>query len=237
MSPAATQTHEAAVEAYLAEVRAFLLTPNHASGDWPVIPNDEFEAGLNLVRQLTDLKWAQDCDGDSPINIHMVDRRRFRLVTPMVVSASPRGEETLDAEEARLMSDLRSVVCVASACGSELGHLERQLDQVRRTRATRAAAFEVFMVRYKTPADYPHQLDRPVSLHGNRADAEAFDCGEFQRESIGPYLATPDLYADPANQYGEFRAKLAAQYDRVLPFRATFGSVKLTRSVTVKSNG
>lgn len=221
----ALKEHHKNVEAFIGRLRAFLSTPNHSDTDWPVIAGEELGASAELVREIFELKWARDCDGDLPIRFSMLDRRRHRLVWDCPVSVDPRHAESLDEGERRLLSNLRTLTGAVGSYAHELKIVEQELDAIQRTRATRAAAIGVVQVDYVTPEGYAPKLDRPISLHRTLAEAEAFNPAGYARKRMVPVWAVPDLHADSTDHYADFRAKVAAACGKVVPRRETHNAL------------
>lgn len=219
----ARNAYQEKVSAFVKRLRAFLKEPNHheTGNDWPSIPHEELGAARELADDLFDLKWGEDCDGSSPIRLTLFDRQRFRLAWDHPLAVEPRRDESLGDAERRLLSNLRTITGAMSSYSHELRIVEEHLERIRRTRAVRAAAFQVYLVSYVRPDNYEPALDRPVSLHMSDVAFSKFESRGFTRRQVQALWAVPDLYADPANDFADFRAKVAAACEKVVPRRAT----------------
>lgn len=214
LAAAAQPEHAEHVEAYLAKMRAFLMQPNHANGEWPDISNDELQAGADLAREMFDLKWSNDCDGDSPVRFKLFNRRHFRLLWDIPLANEPREEEADEAAEKRLHSNLRTIAGAIASFGHELNVTHEHLDRINRQRRCNAASFKLLMVDYEKTADIGG--DRLCSLHMSQADADAFKPEGLVVKKVHTVRATPDLYADQTDNFAEYRKSISAKCGQVL---------------------
>lgn len=226
----ARKEYQEKVSTFIKRVRAFLKKPNHheTGSDWPTISSEELSEARQLASDLCALKWAEDCDGDSPIRMTMHDRQRHRLVWDFPLCAEPRQDESMAQTERRLLSNLRTISGAMSSYSNELRLVEDQLERIRRTRLARAAAFQVYLVTYAKPEGYTPQFDRPASLHLSDVAFSKFTAEGFTRKQVQALWAVPDTYADPADNFAEFRRKVAEACEKVVPLRAGLGFASLT---------
>jgi hypothetical protein len=146
--------HEAAVDACLAKLKAFLMTPDHGDGDWPNIPREVLTTADDLVGEMLDLKWGRDVDGDAPVKVRMWHRGQLRLVCDWAfIDTGPRGEESEAAQEARCLRNLSTVSAVSAACADELRRLHVEMADAHNRKLRHQAAFEVVVVTYAPTAE------------------------------------------------------------------------------------
>jgi hypothetical protein len=220
--------HEAAVDAYLAKLKAFLMTPDHGDGSWPDIQPDELSTGRDLMVELLDLKWGEDCDGDAPVILRMWNRRTHRMVCDWAFTSNgPRDEEPLAATEARLIANLSTVQgALASASEALRLNYTEQADLYNR-KQRQQAAFTVVQVTYVPNAEWDsaHKGETPVSLHADSEAANTF-IQSLQTARRGTPLtvrrqvalyAVPPYGENPADGFSEYRKRVEAAFGKVLP--------------------
>lgn len=212
--------HETAVDAYLAKLKAVLMAPDHGDSSWPAISMEQLHEMDGLVEDMLSLKWGEDCDGDKPVRFSMFYRRTHRLVWDSPLRLGRDGETT-EAESRRLLGNLRSITGAISSYNQELQHIERRLDELSRLEACIAATFPVWQVRYSKPAAWltsEHKHDQPASLHLSEEAAMAFvPPAGFEKGKTICRWAVPDTYASPTDNFAEYRAKVAAASESVVP--------------------
>ena len=69
-------------EFVMAELDKFLSSPKPtvSSSGWPNIKSCDFIALYELFYAIVDAKWGTDCDGDSPVQVRVVDRNTHKLM-------------------------------------------------------------------------------------------------------------------------------------------------------------
>lgn len=212
--------HEGRVDAYLAKLKAVLMAPDHGDGSWPDIQPEQLREVDGLVAKLLELKWGRDCDGDQPVRFAMHYRRSHRLVWDLPVRLDNGADETIAAARQRLMGNLRTVSGGLRSYSEELHRIEQHLDELARREACLAAATPVWLVLYKKNEDWlagEHKHDQPASLHLSEDAAAAFAPEGFERGVVKRRWAVPSTYANPTNNFAEYRAQLAAQCEAVAP--------------------
>lgn len=212
--------HEAAVDAYLAKLKAVLMTPDHGDGSWPDIPTERLHEMDGLVEEMLSLKWGEDCDGDKPVRFSMFYRRTHRLVWDSPLRLDRDGE-TAEAESRRLLGNLSSITGAIGSYNDELQHIEQRLDELARREACIAATFPVWQVRYSKPENWlasENKHDQPASLHLSEEAAAAFvPPAGFEKGKTVRRWAVPDTYASPTDNFAEYRAKVAGASEAVVP--------------------
>ncbi len=226
--------HEKQVNAYLARLKDFLMVPNHSDDSWPTISDKEFGAGAELVSDLIDLKWARDCDQDSPVRFTMFQRRTHRLVWDAPIRNTSSSREVPAAQlELSLHHNLR-MTCAAAACyAEEAGRIQRQLEELARDKVCAAAAVPVFLVLYKPDLDWnaKYQFDRPVSMHATKEEADAFAAPEgLERLKVLPQWAVPSTYAEQERNFAAFRAEVRGASGKVVPRHGALSKLRLVSS-------
>ncbi|RQR65441.1 hypothetical protein DIE18_03030 [Burkholderia sp. Bp9125] len=229
--------HEAAVDACLAKLKTFLMSPDHGDGDWPKIPREELTAADDLVGEMFDLKWGRDVDGDAPVRVRMWHRGQLRLVCDWAfIDTGPRGEESEAAQEARCLRNLSTVSAASAACADELRRLHVEMADAHSRKLRNQAAFEVVLVTYAPTAEWAAgqgRQDAPVSLHLDEGQAFAFldeterAPGGFVPERRYRMLAMPPHNESPENGFAAYRARVEALCGKVVPRYATVQSLNL----------
>lgn len=201
--------HESAVDAFLVKLGAFLKAPNHSDADWPTIPDEEFREGYELVGEMLDLKWARDCDSDSPIRFRMHERRRYEDVCDVLLQRGPRGDETPDAEQERLIYNIRSLTGALSSIQHSLNMTHFGLYELHSNALRHKGAVPVFVVEHLAANDHPSPTRFPSSLHLTKEAAETAEFDGYTRRRIYSARAVPGRNERPADNFAEFRKKLA----------------------------
>lgn len=226
-----TKQHEAAVDAYLAKLRGFLMTPDHSDTAWPTIPAGDMATLDGLVRDLLLLKWSQDCDGDMPVKFRAWNRRTHLLAWDVPVRQGEEGESD-DAYSQRLLANLRTVSGALSTYSRMVEQLHNELDALRRHKACAAAAFPVFLARYRDINPEPaFSNDTPASLHVTLEALEAFvPPPGFVRVKVSQRWAVPGLYEDSAENFAAYRATVVAQCGQLRPLHRELEKLGLSAS-------
>lgn len=223
--------HESAVDAYLARLKTFLMTPEHGDGSgWPDIKQEALQEAHDLSVELLELKWGVDSDLESPVKVRMWAKRAYRPVCDWAFISSGPGEgETPDATEARLLNNLSAVQGASATCADALRLIHVEMAALHNRKMRRKAAFEVVQVTYKPTAEWdagPHKGEKPVSLHLSVADAVAFTATCPKELGLGQppevvrqrgYLAMPPYRENPADGFAEYRKKVTALCGQVVP--------------------
>ncbi|KWA84223.1 hypothetical protein WL29_22955 [Burkholderia ubonensis] len=218
--------HEARVDALLAKMKTFLMSPDHGDGSWPDIPHEELDKASVLVGEMFDLKWGEDVDGDAPVKVRMWHRGQQHMVCDWAfIDHSPRDEkESTTDQEARWLRNMSTITSASAACAEELRRLHVEMADVHSRKLRKSAAFEVYHVRYKPTPEWDggaHGRDYPASLHRSEGEAEQFI---RERETAGMVverrsimLATPSSRDSAADGFAEFRHKVEEHYGKLLP--------------------
>lgn len=213
-SEAEVSAHNVEVDAFLEKLGAFLRAPNHADADWPLIPDDELQAGADLMYELVDLKWGRDCDDDSPIRLRLHEKRHYEDIWDGPLRRAPRAEEAPAAAQERMLSNIRIISGAMSACSHALDRTYNQLEEVRTTTARRSAAVPVYQVRYEWEGE-GDGVRFPCSLHLSEEDAALASFPGYKRLGGRHMLAVPGRSTSASVEYGEFRKELAEAFGQV----------------------
>jgi hypothetical protein len=243
--------HEAAVDAYLAKLKTFLMTPDHGDGSWPDIPREELDTGNGLVHEMMELKWGTDVDRDSPVRVRIWERRQVHLLCDWAyIQNPPRDEETEPADErqARFLRNIQTISSASAACAEELRRVHLEMADIHARELRRKAAFDVHVVEYAAPQDNASGKKRSfkddvISVHPTAEAAEQFI---VEQEKHGMTLtrtiimsATPGYQDSPTDKFAEYRAKVNAQFEKVVPSYETRQALNLqfVRTVRKAENG
>lgn len=124
-------THEAEVDALLKEMRAFLLSPNQGTDEWPIIPAEQLEEGTTLMLRLAALKWGVDAAGHRPVSLLLLNRAHNRLIwdTPVQNEGAFMGPDLMRVQIENL------AVCSKAmrAYSEKVAHLTVALENERRS--------------------------------------------------------------------------------------------------------
>lgn len=212
--------HEAAVDQYLANLKLFLMEPDHGDNSWPTITPEQLHEANSLVAYMLSLKWGEDCDHAKPVTISMNYRRTHRLVWDIPLRVSPEDEAT-ETESRRLLRNLRVITGALGSYTEELRHIERRLDELARLDVCAAASFPVWLARYSKSEVWmagEHKYDQPASLHLSEEAARAFIPPEgFTKGKIVPRWAIPGTYDSPADNFADYRKRVAAACEALGP--------------------
>ncbi|MEX3983980.1 hypothetical protein AB4Y45_33885 [Paraburkholderia sp. EG287A] len=219
------KAHEDAVDAYLAKLKTFLMTPDHGDGSWPNITPEQVSEARGLLLDLLGLKWSEDSDGDTPLALRLWFRRTHGMVADWaMLRREPRGEESLDAEEARELENLRTLTAVVSSTHEHLRMVQIALSEVHDRRIRKDAAVDLFMALYVPHGDWkegPHRHEVPISLHMTEADLIAFQeearAQGFESARTVAVYATPTRNDAPADGFKAYRDKVEAACGKVGP--------------------
>lgn len=218
-------SHEAVVDAYLAKLKTFLLTPDHGDSSWPDIPRAELDDARGLIADMLQVKWGRDCDGDRPVRTLLWYRRTHRPVCDWAVLENdppPNARDPVDALEKRLLNNLSILGSVVGAASEELRRTQVELTEMALARRQQAAAVDVYLVRYHKPDNWAGEVhDFPVSMHLTKESADAFVAEGFAVSRV--YAARKALPARSDNQadnYAEFRERLTGLTGKVLGYYA-----------------
>lgn len=218
--------HEAQVDALLAKMKTFLMSPDHGDGSWPDIPHEELDKASVLVGEMFNLKWGEDVDGDAPVRVRMWHCGQQHMVCDWAfIDHSPRDEkESTTDQEARWLRNMRTITSASAACAEELRRLQVEMADVHSRKLRKSAAFEVYHVRYKPTPEWDggaNGKDYPASIHRTDEDAQQFIAEQekagmtVDRQSI--MFALPSSRDNPADRFAEYRYKVEAQYGQLLP--------------------
>jgi hypothetical protein len=240
------KSHEAAVDAYLAKLKTFLMTPDHGDGSWPDIPREELDTASQLVGEMMELKWSHDVDGDSPVRVRIWERRRVHMVCDWAfIDNGPRDDstESADDRQARFIRNLSTISGASACCGDELKRLHLEMADVHSRDMRRKAAFEVHVVEYATPSESGttkarRLKDDVISVHRSAEDAAQF-AAEQEKEGMAMsrtiiMIATPGYQESPTDKFAAYRAKVEAQYAQVVPSYDTRQALNLSFGRTVR---
>jgi hypothetical protein len=222
------KSHEDVVDAFLAKVKTFLMTPDHGDGSWPDIPREELDTASELARSMMELKWSHDVDGDSPVSVRIWERRQVHLVCDWAfIQNPPRDEEkeTADERQARFIRNIQTIQGASAACGEELRRVHIEMADIHAREMRRKAAFEIHVVEYASPESGDSKArsfkDDVVSLHASAEDAEQFVVKQAKKGLAMTRTiimsATPGYQDSAVDKFAEYRAKVAAQYGKVVP--------------------
>jgi hypothetical protein len=217
--------HEAAVDAVLAKLKAFLMTPDHGDGSWPDISREGLDTAHTLTREMLDLKWGEDCDGDAPVSVRMWSRRQVRPICEWAyIAHEPRDDSEADDERhARLLSNLSSASSASAAAAEAMRQIHIEMADIHNRKLRQAAMFEVHFVHWTPPADWDcgrFGLEGPVSLHLTVTDAEQFIAEQtalgltFSKRAV--MRATPSHRDSPSNGFADYRAKVQAECGKLV---------------------
>lgn len=218
-------THEQAVDQYLANLKAFLMSPDHGDGSWPDIKPEALKQAQELMLDMLQLKWGHDCDSDRPVRLRLWYRRTHRLLADWAfldVDHRERNVSPIEAE-GRLLANLRTISSVMGSAAEEMRMAQNQLEEMHRRKLREAASMEVFLIRYEKNESWlagEHLYDLPASLHFTKEAADSFVAEGFAVERKLVKRAMPTDRDNPAGDYAEFRKKLEALCGKVLPFHA-----------------
>ncbi|KVP75294.1 hypothetical protein WJ96_05925 [Burkholderia ubonensis] len=216
--------HEAAVDAALANLKTFLMTPDHGDGSWPDIPQEELGQARDLVGEMFDLKWGRDVDDDSPVRVRIWHKGQERMVCDWAfIDTGPRVDEAAEAQEARWLRNMNTISSASAACAEELRRLHIEMADVHARKLRRNAAFEVHQVRYQRPPGWSageNIKDYPVSIHLTAADADAFIATQAQagvKAEVRAILkALPSSRERADDGFAEYRRKVEEQCGKLL---------------------
>jgi hypothetical protein len=215
------ENHEDSVDQYLAKVKNFLMAFDHGDASWPDIKDEELNESDSLIKELFQLKWGEDCDGDSPIKFNMLFRRTHHLVWDSPILNGAQDESNAMCE-ARLLGNLRNVGCAISSNSELLRQIQMTLDEIRRNKLCVQASFPVFLIEYEKNSQWnrgENAPDRPASLHLTENDANNFVAPDefIQIGKIKKRWAIPDTYANADNDFAEYRHKVEKICNAVQP--------------------
>lgn len=63
---------------FLRKLSRFLEERKDGKGSWAPVTREEVTEMYNLLYEMLGLKYAEDCDGDLPIQIKIIDRTKFQ---------------------------------------------------------------------------------------------------------------------------------------------------------------
>lgn len=127
-------------------LKAFLAAPNFADDDgWPNITAAERVEFIDMMYEIARLKWGEDCDGDQPVKLRLIDRKKEDLVFDLPLRSTFRINNFAQRRAAE-MENLRLATIAIEAYGSrqqmilnELVHLEEEERRAAERRAARQA--------------------------------------------------------------------------------------------------
>lgn len=231
--------HEAAVDEVLANLKTFLMQPDHGEGEWPKVPDEELFAAYDLVGQLFSLKWGKDADGDAPMRVRIWHRAQEHPVADFAfIEHGPHQEDESAADrEARILKNLSVISTASAACAEELRRLHFEMADIHSRKLRKNAAITVHHVRYKATPEWDageHGADYPASIHQSAEAAEQF-IAEQQKAGLtvarrSSILAVPSSRDNAKDGFAEFRRKVEGQFDKLLPDMATRQSLNLQPS-------
>jgi hypothetical protein len=245
------KSHEAAVDAYLAKLKTFLMAPDHGDGSWPDIPREELDKTSELVHEMMELKWSHDVDGDSPVRVRIWERRQVHMVCDWAyIQNPPRDEakESADDRQARFIRNINTISAASAACAEELRRVHIEMADIHAREMRRKAAFEIHVVEYAAPQENaagkkPSFKDDVISLHPTSEAAEQF-IAEQEKQGMSMsrtiiMAATPGYRDSPTDKFAAYRAKVEAQYAQVVPSYDTRQALNLgfVRTVRKAENG
>lgn len=125
------------------QLQAFLAEPNYAKDDgWPNISDSEFQAFNTIVYEIARIKWGEDCDGDQPVKIRVVDRKREDDVVFLPLQHAPYHSNNLEEHLQTELSNIGRATCAIEAYAQRLRISERHLLWVNREQKARAQRAE-----------------------------------------------------------------------------------------------
>lgn len=201
-------SHESEVDAFLAELRAYLITPNPAAQEWPEISDQELIQGQMLVGQLVDLKWGRDYAGHSPLKYQLLSRAHSRLLwdTPI------RNEGSLSGNELERVQQENLAICSSAikAYAEKIAHLSLAMENGRRERVREAAAISIW-VRTLTKGGQEF-----FSIHGDEESAcNAEVPAEHLFKNCKERLIRPNIFASERDAFAEFRTWVHESYGKL----------------------
>lgn len=72
-------------EMFLERLAEYLSNPIGNGCDWPEISRDQMLSAREILDDLLRLKFIHDCDGDSPLRVHITNNSVERQVFPMTI--------------------------------------------------------------------------------------------------------------------------------------------------------
>lgn len=63
---------------FLRKLSRFLEEHKDGKGNWAPVTREEITEMYGLLYEMVELKYAEDCDGDLPIQIKIVDKTKFQ---------------------------------------------------------------------------------------------------------------------------------------------------------------
>lgn len=222
--PQLPEGHELQMSDLFAKLKTFLMTPDHGDGSsWPDISVEELREARTLIRELLLLKWGKDCDGDEPVTLSLLYRRKSRLPWDIPLSLSSM-DETPEQEKERVQQNLYRISGAIASYAQALEQHTRQLQDIQRAEVAKSYEFPVYVVAYSSfPEEWKaqHKNDHPCSLHASPEDARAFVPPEgFVRKEEQIWI----YYANPINEAGQITPEVAAMYKQEI--QALFDTIQ-----------
>lgn len=216
----AVVAHEISVERTLRELRGFLSTPNHGNASWPELSVGELTEATRLLRQVCVLKWASDCDGDSPVHLRLWSRAKFRPVCDFAyIKNSPSRDETDGELEERCVANLHTLALASASCAEEIRRVHLELAEIQETKRRRRASFTVYVNEYQGADDAYN--GRRLSIHLTQEAAESFakeqalSGVQFRRGK--PMMALPGWNVQPKDDFSAYRQKVNSMCEQLFP--------------------
>lgn len=219
-------THEQSVDALLAKMREFLITPAYdQDGGWPTIDWKLIHEAEDLTLDLVKIKWGMDVDNDLPIKVKFINRKVEYSPWDITLDHRPDNESLVQLE-ARLLRNLRMTNGAINAYSESARGIQHELDSLFLKRIKKAAAIKIVLVTYEKNDEWnagKFTHDRPSSIHATEADADNFNPEGFVKTRKDWCAATPTK-GDFESKFKEYFTELDTLYNAVLPARESISS-------------
>lgn len=122
---------------FLGRLNTFFSTFVEGDGDdFAPVSNDDLSELYGIFRDIVELKWGGDADGDLPINFALVDRNRGKLISE-ILPHDPRDRDLEGKTQEEIdeimntfhMQIMRAVGSLAETAGRETRYLENRYSE------------------------------------------------------------------------------------------------------------